>query len=101
MKRGGRLPAQSAKRKRESAARAQVNRDALYRAGNRCQAIDLVPEVTCWGPLDVDEIKARGVNPGGHLDETNVQVLCRGHHDWKHAHPNEASERGLRRRSWE
>lgn len=95
----GRLPGRSTKRQAEADRRDQVRRDALHRAGHRCQAKDLVPEVRCWGPLDVDEIEGRGVNPGGHLDPDNVQVLCRGHHDWKHAHPARAEELGLRRRS--
>jgi hypothetical protein len=101
MKRSGRLRQQSAKRAAERDERAWVREDALHRAGHRCCAIDIVPEVTCWGPLDVDEIRSRGVNPGGHLDTANTQVLCRAHHDWRHAHPAEARARGLRRESWE
>lgn len=69
------------------------------RAGGRCEARDLVPEVRCWGPLDVDELEARGVHPGAHLDPDLCQLLCRGHHDWRHANPAEAEARGLRRRS--
>ena len=91
----------SKKRQREAKARTALNREALYRAGGRCQAVELVPEVTCSGPLDVDEIVLRSGRPGGHLDPENVQVLCRAHHDWKHDHPKEAVERGLRRWSWE
>ena len=102
MKRGSKpLSPRSKKRAAETDERAWVREDALHRAGHRCIAVDIVPEVKCWGPLDVDEIKGRGVNPGGHLDPGNVQVLCRGHHDWKHAHPSEASARGLRLESWQ
>lgn len=97
--RGGRLPARSAKRAAEERDRAEVRRVVRQRAGGRCEARDLVPEVRCWGPLDVDELEARGVHPGAHLDPDLCQLLCRGHHDWRHANPAEAEARGLRRRS--
>lgn len=99
LRRGGRLNPRSAKRVAEEQARAEVRRLVRQRAGGRCEARDLVPEVRCWGPLDVDELEARGVHPGSHLDPDLCQLLCRGHHDWRHAHPTEALERGLRRRS--
>lgn len=51
--------------------------------------------------MDVDERKSRGVNPGGHLDDSNTQLLCRCHHRWRTEHPREARERGLRRASWD
>lgn len=89
------------KRKAEARARTQLNKEALRIAGYRCQAVELVPEVTCWGQLDVDEIVLRSGKPGGHLDPENVQVLCRAHHRWKDDHPKEAVERGLRKWSWE
>lgn len=91
----------SDKRKAEEATRASVRVAALVRAGNRCEAPTVVPELVCWGPLDVDEVVPRGVYPKGHLDLDNVQVLCRAHHDWKHDNPEEAVKRGLRRWSWE
>lgn len=74
---------------------------ALERSGGRCEAALIVPEVRCAGPLDADERKSRGVNPGGHLDPDNVQILCRAHHEWRTRNPAEASARGLRVRSWE
>lgn len=73
----------------------------MRKAGGRCEARLVVPEVTCWGPLDVDEVIPRGVRPGSHLEPEHVQVLCRAHHDWTHAHPQEAAARGLRKWSWE
>lgn len=90
------IPPESAKRKAERPARDKIREDALRRAGNQCQLKDIVPEVECWGPLDVDEIAQRGVAPGGHLDPTNVQVACRGHHDWKGTNRDEAEKRGVR-----
>ena len=98
-RRSGRLNQQSEKRRAEERDRAEVRRVVRARAGGRCEARDLVPEVRCWGPLDVDEVEARGVHPGAHLDPDLCQLLCRGHHDWRHANPAEAEARGLRRRS--
>lgn len=96
------LPRQrSAKRVAETDARAAVRDATIRRAGGKCQAAAIVPEIACWGPLDVDEVIGRGVNPGGHLDLENTQALCRGHHSWKHENPAEARRRGLRRESWE
>jgi hypothetical protein len=87
----------SAKRDAERAERAQVRAEALWRAAYRCQAAELVPQVACRGPLDVDESASRGVAAGSHLDVELTQVLCRAHHDWRHAHPAEALALGLRR----
>lgn len=101
LRRGGPLPAESVKRKAERPVRAAVRAERLYRAGGRCCMVQLVPEVQCWGPLDVDEIKSRGVNPGGHLDVENTQLACRAHHQWRTEHPELAHERGLRKKSWE
>jgi len=93
--RGGPLPRESAKTKRERPDRMRVQEVTRARHGGVCEAKDLVPEVRCWGPVDVDEIAPRGRRPGGHLDDTNTQCLCRAHHDWKHAHPRRALELGL------
>lgn len=101
LKGASRLKPRSRKRIEETDKRRQVREDALRAAGWRCTATATVPEVRCWGPLDVDEVKSRGVNPGGHLDPSNVQVLCRAHHDWRGAHPAEARARGLRKASWD
>lgn len=99
--RTGALKPQSTKRRAERPIRDAVREDTLAAAGHRCTAKDLVPEVECWGPLDVDEITPRGVRPGAHLERTQTQVLCRGHHTWKTANPAEAHARGLRHWSWE
>jgi hypothetical protein len=91
----------SARRAAEATARAEVRETALSRAGYTCEARLLVPDLICRGPLDVDEICPRSAAPGGHLDLANVQVLCRAHHDWKHANPERAHDLGLRKWSWE
>ena len=105
LRRGKRLAPVSEKRLSEKDRRAEVRALVLARAGYRCEARNLVPEVRCWHPpgveLDVDEVVPRGVYPGGHLDPDNCQALCRAHHDWKHAEPEAAVERGLRRWSWD
>jgi hypothetical protein len=87
----------SDKRRGETDARQAAVEKAMRRSGGECVGKAIVPEVPCWGPMDVP----RGVRPGGHLDGDNVQMLCRAHHDWKHAHPAEAHARGLRGWSWE
>lgn len=81
-------------------ARLQVVVAASRRDGFRCVARDLVPEITCVGPLDPDEIRSRA-RGGDPLDLANVQMLCRAHHDWKHTHDPEAVALGLSRHSWD
>jgi hypothetical protein len=41
---------------------------------------------SCWGPLDVHEPghRSQGADP---TDPTACICLCRGHHDYAHAHP--------------
>lgn len=98
---GSTLRRESAKRKAERAERAAVREETLKAAGYRCAGQALVPHVRCAGPLDVDEITPRGVKPGAHLDRAETQVLCRAHHEWKHANPAAAAEVGLRRWAWQ
>lgn len=94
------LPRESTKRKAERPERERVRAETLTRAGNRCELAAYIPEVTCWHPagepFDVDEIAARGVAPGSHLDASITVATCRGHHIWRTDHPKEASERGIR-----
>lgn len=99
LRRRKRLAPRSPKRIAEAEARDEVRTVVRARAGGRCEARHLVPSVKCWGPLDVDEIESRGTHPGSHLDPDLCQLLCRAHHDWKHAHPAAALELGLRRHS--
>lgn len=95
-----RLNLVSAKRRSEQTARAKV-RDIVHARDQHCVARLVVPEIECGGPLDVDEIVLRSGRPGGHLDPDNCQLLCRRHHDWKHANPAAAVDRGLRRWSYD
>ena len=90
------LARESKKRKAERPLRRAVVEAVKERDGERCWAVDAVPELACWGPLDPDEHELRSARPGGHLDPENVRMICRAHHDWKHLHPIEAARRGLR-----
>jgi hypothetical protein len=101
LRRKVRIRARSPKTVAEAPARKAVRERALERAGHQCEARDVWPEIDCWGPLDVDEITARGVRPGSHLEDSQTQVLCRGHHEARHRYVLEASRRGLRRSAWE
>lgn len=99
--RSGGLPPVSRRRRGERDERLAVVEQAMRQADGVCQGRDLVPEVGCWGPLDAHEVIPRGVRPGSHLEPALVLVLCRVHHEWAHAHPQEAARRGLRQWSWE
>jgi hypothetical protein len=96
-----RLPAKSERRLREDPERERLRQLVRERDGWRCQGADKMPDVACQGPLDVDAICPEGVMPGAHLTASNLHVLCRAHHDWKHAHAVEAAAVGLRRWSWQ
>lgn len=97
MDRRTRVNPMSKRRRGERDERQTVREEAMRGAGHACSARAIVPELPCRGPLDVDEVAGRGRYPGGHLDPSNVQVLCRAHHNWKHANPLAARERGLDR----
>lgn len=80
-------------------------RDAVVAAvrtrDRTCQLATAVPQIACWGPLDVDEIIPRGQWREGQYVEANCWLLCRGHHDWKHLNFDEAVAIGARRPGWE
>lgn len=44
--------------------------------------------------VDPDERLPRSAG-GDPVDRDNVQLLCREHHDWKHAHPLQAAAMGV------
>jgi hypothetical protein len=84
----------SAGRATVTAARTRCLLEVMARDGERCFAASIVSEIACHGRLDGHELLPRG-RGGDDEDPANVRLLCRGHHDWTHAHPNEAVERGL------
>lgn len=94
LRRTTRLKPMSDKRRKELNKRTQVREEVLERDGYTCTAKEILPEIACWGPLDVDEIIGRG-RGGDWLDVDNCQVLCRAHHMWKHDNPARALELGL------
>ena len=89
------LPAISEKRKRQLPKRADVRREVIARAGNRCEGVDVVPEISCgfypperpW--LEVDELHGGAARASEWLDPSKCQALCPAHHDYKTAHKNE------------
>jgi len=101
LRRTGRLAPKSDKRQAEDPERERLRRLVWARDLGQCQARHLVPGVRCWGPMDVDAICPEGVRPGAHLVLENLHLLCRAHHDWKHANARLAVAVGLRRWSWE
>lgn len=99
MKRGGRINPVSAKTRARITERKTVREEAIRRAGGKCQMAAKIPEIPCYGPLEVDEIQGRGVRPGSQYDVDLTQVGCQSHHRWKTMHPEEATRRGLTVRS--
>lgn len=83
------IPQRSSKRKAAEPARAKVRAEVLRRAGHRCEAAALVPEVRCGSPfpdrppLEVDELTGGANRSVEWLDADSCQALCQLHHDWK------------------
>ena len=90
----------SKKRRLLLAERKRVREAVLERDKRQCQAKDLVPEVRCWGPLAVHEVKPRG-RGGDWLSVDEGITLCAAHHQWVHEHSLKAEELGLLKHSWE
>lgn len=91
----------SAKRISQKELRDRICELALRRAGYRCEAVELVPHITCDGRLDVHEVIPRSAWPGGHLVLSNTKALCRAHHTWVGEHQEAAHDLGLHGWSWE
>ncbi len=75
------------------------HREAMVRAGFRCEAHKYGLNGPCAGPLIVHHRRIRGM--GGSSDPTIhdlewLVVLCDfGHHRWVHANPSDSYELGL------
>jgi 5-methylcytosine-specific restriction endonuclease McrA len=98
LRRGSGIAAVSRKRRAQLRTRADVRRIVIARDGG-CRGRFLIPEQPCGflpgrAMLEVDEIIPRG-RGGDWLNPDHCQLLCPRCHDWKHAHPREATERGL------
>lgn len=89
------IPPMSERRRKQLPKRADVRAEVLRRAGHRCEAIDLVPEVRCGSPfpdrprLEVDELTGGANRSVEWLDADQCQALCQLHHDWKTANKAE------------
>lgn len=84
----------STKRRKETARRQQVLAEVAVRDGTGCFALRVHPH-TCEGPIDGHELRSRAQYPGGHLDASNVILVCRASHRWITDHPVRAFELGL------
>lgn len=87
------MKAQSKGRQAELAVLERARRDVLARDGHRCQAPTGTGALRCDRGLVVHHISGRS-GPEPH-DPENLVTLCRVHHDWVHAHPDEARVLGL------
>ena len=81
MRRGRPLARVGRRAQREQAERDEM-RDAVFaETGRVCAAkvLDLMPEVRCFGGIEIHETIDRSVRPGVHLDEAFGVPLCSGH----------------------
>ena len=85
----------SDKRRGDLVVRADVVGTVKRRDRYRCQAFYKVRDVQCGGELDVHEIIPRSAWPDGWLVVDNCVCLCRRHHEWVDANPDDAHEVGL------
>lgn len=91
-------------RKERRAAR-QQERDLIVELARQrdryeCQARPRVPSIRCGGRLDPHEIIPRSVWADGIYELANVISVCRNHHHWIDANPDDAEAVGLHARSW-
>lgn len=92
------LKPQPARRKAEWPLRRAVVKEALERAGYRCE-FPMLHE--CAGPLDAHEVIPRSTWPAGHLVASNIRIVCRAAHEWISENPQQAHDIGMHGWSWE
>lgn len=97
LKRGTRMKQRSAKKRARDEVRARVLLDLLLERGNACEA--LVEDECRHVANDGHEILTRG-RGGDPTDPANILLVCRQCHDWIHANPAAATERGLLRSAY-
>jgi hypothetical protein len=99
VKRGGRLPPQSARRRANQALRGEVVLIVWARAGRACWYRPFVPEIECRtydrtrASLEVDELRGGAYRSTEWLDPDRCRLTCQAHHDWKTDHKHELLER--------
>ena len=86
----------SEKRSRENAKRREVKKQMVAERGGRCQWPDGCPR----DAVDAHEVKKRS-RGGSITDPENILLLCREHHDFTEAEPEQAAAMGLLKHSWE
>ena len=75
----------------------QVYADVLARDMG-CRAAGVI-RIPCAGRIDPHHVKRR--SQGGQDTVENLISLCRAHHDWVHAHPDESYQLGFLKHGWE
>jgi hypothetical protein len=105
LKRSGKLPAMSKKRKKDSRVYSQ-KRKAFLSANPFCEVFVGVYQTKSWGqlhkiwpllglfPRSCDIHHKAGRSGTNYLDETKWMAVSREGHDWIHSHPKEARAKG-------
>lgn len=91
-----RIPAMSAKRKKEAAIYSK-KRKAFLEAHPLCQATWLIWPNRPTRPAATDTHHVKGRLTGYYLDERTWLAVSREAHNWIHSHPTEARRLGLLR----
>jgi hypothetical protein len=79
MRRGKPLAQVGRRATRERVQRDEMRAEVLAETGLVCVAKALMPEVYCWGPIEVHETIDRSVRPSVHLDSAFGVPLCHAH----------------------
>lgn len=90
----------SPKRRRQQKKRLQAVWTVVARDGPECRAKHL-DIGRCMGPVNGHEVISRARYPGGHLDPSNIILLCAFHNGYCEDNPARALELGLTKNSWD
>lgn len=97
LKRNTPLRAKSKLKTRSKPVPKSVYQDVLARDMG-CRAAEVI-RIPCAGRIDPHHVKRR--SQGGEDTPENLVSLCRAHHDWVHAHPDESYQLGFLKHGWE
>jgi hypothetical protein len=68
----------------------------------RCQGVDLLPDIACWGIPEVNHLKNRSqCTAAEKVNPHNGVLLCTAHHAWVTGHSLKARALGLHLEGWE
>lgn len=101
MRRGKPLRQVGRRALRDADERAEMRRVVIGECGDRCVARVVLPEIRCYGFLEVHELVDRSVRPGVQLDADFAITACRPHHEWISADASRARDDGLSFFSWD